>query len=321
MKNFTNDTAYNFIYEHADLFCGENRNTWFYHQIKQVAQGQVCMDIGAGSGVMTLFALQCGAKHVYMIEHNFMYYNNTKRMFEQLNIPKNKYTLIYDQFNEYFNYTKEKVNVIISETLSGDLFTQHYQNICRIIKKNNLLKDAIIIPNKLYGSLIFYDDYKTIKEWREDHDQPITKFYTGIPEVDNTYNVTSDMFDYRRPATTTGHKNKTWLEVITVGPKNARELIKKLEPSFIYQAKNLITFDAYNPFSPLEWELSMHNMPNNKIYTSLFLGEIKCSELNNTKYILNTEGWYSRFDILNKSSDILCIKFDEEELVFIFDFK
>lgn len=60
---------YTYIFEHKNMLADAVRVSSFQRAIKEVIQpGDVVVDIGAGSGLLSFFALQAGARKVYAIE-------------------------------------------------------------------------------------------------------------------------------------------------------------------------------------------------------------------------------------------------------------
>ena len=120
-------------FHQQELFTSEHRNNWFYKQIKQACPDKVCMDIGAGTGILSLFAIHAGAKHVYMIEHNPDCCNIIEKVFKSAKIPSTKYTIIQQEFNSDFRFMS-RIDVIMSETVSSNIFRFGYKDICKHIQ-------------------------------------------------------------------------------------------------------------------------------------------------------------------------------------------
>ena len=301
-------------FHHKELFTSKHRNNWFYKQIKQACIGKICMDIGAGSGILSLFAIHAGASHVYMIEHNPDCCNMIEKVFKSAKIPSTKYTLIREEFNSNFIFT-DKVDMIISETISSNLFRQSYPSICRVVQNIKALKDAIIIPDKLYGSLVFFEEISIFDKLKF---QPYV-ITTGVPEVDKDFTFLSDVIDHHDGT----YKARLWR------PKHERISAENVQQIPIYQelwhaAKkstcftmtDIITFDAYNLNNKFEWR-ALCMIPN-KTYGIMFIGALGCERTNSTKHIMNLDAWATNFYKFTKMSDILNIKFDMKEKNFVF---
>jgi len=300
-------------FHHKELFTSKHRNNWFYKQIKQACPGKVCMDIGAGSGILSLFAIHAGAKHVYMVEHNPNCCNMIEKIFKSAKIPPEKYTLIKDQANKDFIFT-DKVDVIISETVSSNLFSKGYPGICRVIQNIKALKDAIVIPDKLYGSLVFFEDYSILDE--------INKYYTpeiittGVKEIDDVYTFTSDMVEEVKPNLSA----RIWRTVDDYYDINQshlnqhRNLWEKVKETKCHAISDVITFDAYNLNNKFEWR-TLCMIPN-KTYGIMLIGTLGCERTNSTKHIMNLDVWGTYFYKFTKMSDILNIKFKEGNFEF-----
>ena len=50
------------------MLSDDTRNKAFEDALRQVSKGMVVADIGAGSGILSMFAARAEAKHVYSVE-------------------------------------------------------------------------------------------------------------------------------------------------------------------------------------------------------------------------------------------------------------
>jgi len=302
-------------YNHRRLFSSPHRNKWFYEQIKQACSGKVCMDIGTGSGVLSLFAIQAGAKHVFMLDHNIDCCNMVKDVFEYNNIPKNKYTIIHDRVDDNFKFTNT-IDVIISETISSDFFGRGFQDICKTIQNIEALKDAVIIPDKIYGALTFFESmdgienaYQLFDEWAVPE-----KLYTGVEEIDTTYTVWSHMLgeqknDYQLAC-------RPYLNPQTVYEKAIVRVWHDAKNSQCFIIEEAITYDAYNPFVDLEWYTKV-NIPN-KTYGIYLTGYLECERTNSTRHAMYKDVWATYFYKFVKTNNNLKIEYDTKINNFVF---
>jgi predicted RNA methylase len=87
--------------------------------LKTVKPGDVVMDIGAGTGILSRFALEAGARKVYLVEENENILSYAKK-----NLLKNDYgakcIFIANRSNKMkTEFINEKIDVIISETIGS----------------------------------------------------------------------------------------------------------------------------------------------------------------------------------------------------------
>ena len=292
-------------YHQYELFTSEHRNNWFYKQIKQICPDKICMDIGVGSGILSLFAIHAGASHVYMIEHNPDCCNIIEKVFKSANIPSTKYTLIREEFNSNFEPI-DKIDVIISETITSNFFRDGYQDICKAIQDNEALKDAIMIPDKIYGSFVFFDDVSVFDKLKSES-HVIT---TGVDEVDKDYTFSSNLlkpYQFYNARLWRPETNPLYHEL----RNNAKETTS-------HTMTDAIIFDAYNPNSKLEWRRLC--MIPNKTYGIMLIGRIACEKIGYSKaHTMNLDVWATCFYKFKKMSDILNITFNDKEKNFVFN--
>lgn len=303
-------------FHQKELFTSKHRNNWFYKQIKQACPGKVCMDIGAGSGILSLFAIHAGAEHVYMVEHNPECCNIIKNIFKSAEISQTKYTIIQEEFNSNFMFDKH-IDVIISETVYSNLLRQEFLNICKTIQHINALKNAIIIPDKLYGSFIFFEEISTFDKL----ELPPHVITTGVSEVDKDFTFLSNVIDDDHDGT---YKIRLWRPIHErINEKNEqlipiyKELWNDARDTRCLTMTDAIIFDAYNPNSKLEWRMLC--MIPNKTYGIMLIGKLGCEQTNSTKHIMNLDVWATHFYKFKKMSDILNITFNDKEKNFIFN--
>ena len=153
-----------------------SRNAWFKKHIYANLKDKVFADIGFGTGVLSAYALEAGAKHGYAIENNKEAFTCGRHILDQLGY-KNKITFIN---NEFQSADLSDIEVLVAEQVGPALFDQlqldiwrrastfcvpHYISIpdeigvdlyifnSNIININNVLLDNRILPNGFYSAI------------------------------------------------------------------------------------------------------------------------------------------------------------------------
>lgn len=99
------------------------RNQFYENIIADNVKDQHCIDIGFGTGLLSIIALKHGAKHITAFEADQNRYQLGLTVINQLKL-NDKITLI----NDYFTHSNldhfSKVSVIFSETVNGNLWQE-----------------------------------------------------------------------------------------------------------------------------------------------------------------------------------------------------
>ena len=136
------------------IFCcliDRQRTVAFQNAIKNtIRQGDVVVDCGAGTGILSMIACQCGAKKVYAIESDNRAINNLRETFK-INGYKKKITLIEGDVRSVV--LREKVDVIIAEMVATGLIEE-----LQIPAMNNIHKFANPAAKVVLNSLENYVD-------------------------------------------------------------------------------------------------------------------------------------------------------------------
>jgi len=137
---------YNYT-SHINMLNDNNRMYFYNEKIRknETIRNKTCCDIGSGTGILALFALQAGAKHVYLIEEQTQMNEVIIALMNENNINENNYTII----NELSNKVElpEKVDIIIHELIgiwgNGE---QGLSYVCDF-RDRFLIDGGLIIPN------------------------------------------------------------------------------------------------------------------------------------------------------------------------------
>ncbi|KMQ83631.1 protein arginine n-methyltransferase [Lasius niger] len=81
--------------------------------MKEEFQGKVVMDVGAGSGILSIFCAHVGAKKVYAVEASML-----AKTIEQVLIKNNlqdTIEVIHSKVEDIHPYSLEKIDIIVSE--------------------------------------------------------------------------------------------------------------------------------------------------------------------------------------------------------------
>lgn len=116
--------------------------------IEQIAKDKVVVDLGCGTGVLGMYALEQGAKFVYFVETQDRMVMLLEETLPKI-LPNNNYKIIHKSI---FDLTTEDFDVfvpeiVVSETIGTQIFNEGYIGFCQHLK--SLYKDLIFIPNYL----------------------------------------------------------------------------------------------------------------------------------------------------------------------------
>ncbi len=111
------------------------------------------LEIGCGTGVLSIFAAKAGAKHVTAIEESKIA-EVAKQMFISNN-TNHVTTLIHSNSKDVI--LKEKADIIIHEIIGHDPLDENILVFIEDAKKRLLKKDGIFIPNKFEVCCVAFD--------------------------------------------------------------------------------------------------------------------------------------------------------------------
>lgn len=128
------------------------------------------MDVGAGTGILSIFAAQAGAKHVYAVENANIAYHAMKIIED--NGFKNKITVLKGKIEEV-KLPVDKVDIIISEWMGyvSILIYSYfllYESMfdCVLFARDKYLNDdGLMFPDKavMYMATIEDEEYRKSK--------------------------------------------------------------------------------------------------------------------------------------------------------------
>lgn len=128
------------------------RNSWFKKHIYATIKDKVFADIGFGTGILSAYGIEAGAKHGYAIENNKEAFACGKYILDQLGY-KNKITFI----NKPFQLAElSGVEVVIADQVGPALFDQLQLDIWRHANQF-CVPNYISIPDELGVDLYVFD--------------------------------------------------------------------------------------------------------------------------------------------------------------------
>ncbi|KAL6558540.1 Protein arginine N-methyltransferase 1.1 [Orobanche minor] len=123
---------------------------------------KIVLDVGAGTGILSLFCAKVGAKHVYAVECSSM--ADTAQEIIEHNGFSNVITVLKGKIEE-IELPVAQVDVIISEWMGYFLVYENMLNTVLYARNKWLVQDGIVLPDKasLFLTAIEDSDYKEEK--------------------------------------------------------------------------------------------------------------------------------------------------------------
>lgn len=133
-----------------------------------VLKGKDVLDLGCGTGILSLFASKAGAKEVFAVDQSEIIYNAMEiaqlNKVTNINFVKGRVEDIEMPF--------KKVDVIISEWMGYFLFFEGMLDSVIYARKNYLNENGLLLPNRCTISLVGYGD--------EERHQNFIKFFDDV---------------------------------------------------------------------------------------------------------------------------------------------
>ncbi|KAL4283095.1 hypothetical protein GQ457_16G003210 [Hibiscus cannabinus] len=132
------------------------------YQNKFLFQNKVVLDVGAGTGILSLFCAKAGAAHVYAVECSHM--ADMAKQIVETNGLSDVVTVLKGKIEE-IELPVAKVDIIISEWMGYFLLFENMLNTVLYARDKWLVNDGVVLPDKasLYLTAIEDADYKDDK--------------------------------------------------------------------------------------------------------------------------------------------------------------
>jgi protein arginine N-methyltransferase 1 len=161
--------SYSTFYIHEEMIKDKIRTGSYKKAIennKTIFKDKIVLDIGSGTGILSIFAAKAGAKHVYGIEYADIA-DYSKEIIKQNNLS-DKITIIQSKVEEA-NLPVDKVDIIISEWMGYFLLYESMLDTLLFARDKWLKKDGYLLPDKAQIYLAGIQDtlykYNKIDSW------------------------------------------------------------------------------------------------------------------------------------------------------------
>jgi len=125
-----------------DMILDSARNNFYYEILKDTVYGKECIDVGFGTGILTLIAIHLGAKKIIAFETNAERYFLGKNLIKKLSL-EGKVELKNERFQS------GQSEVIIQEIIGHNLWNEGLRYI--------LDNDQLIVPGNFHCEFYFCD--------------------------------------------------------------------------------------------------------------------------------------------------------------------
>mmetsp|Transcript_20463 Transcript_20463/g.23606 ORF Transcript_20463/g.23606 Transcript_20463/m.23606 type:complete len:402 (+) Transcript_20463:30-1235(+) len=157
--------SYSHFHIHEDMLKDKVRTLAYMNAITknpEIIKDKIVLDIGCGTGILSIFAARAGAKHVYGID-NAGIANHARKIIEE-NGFADKITIIKGKVEEVV-LPVDKVDIIVSEWMGYFLLYESMLDTVLFARDKWLAEDGILMPDRsvIYLTAIEDGDYKAKK--------------------------------------------------------------------------------------------------------------------------------------------------------------
>ena len=123
----------------------------FYRNCLAECKDKVVLDIGSGTGLLSVMAIDAGAKKVYGFEIDKKNYELSQHLIEKAKLQDKIKILHMDVLDcDPKKLDMEPIDFVMSETFASDIFIQNFTHITDyVLQKFPLAKNCTVIPSKI----------------------------------------------------------------------------------------------------------------------------------------------------------------------------
>jgi len=136
------------IKDHLLWLNDAGRNRFYQETITATCKDKICVDVGAGSGILTDYALEAGASHVYCVEIRKARANFLREKYQNKNVTVIEQDFLNTKIQDADVFFIEQIGCQFNNNFSIKKFMSH-------IKKNN--PAAITLPNRYTIKAYIFD--------------------------------------------------------------------------------------------------------------------------------------------------------------------
>jgi protein arginine N-methyltransferase 1 len=158
-------SSYDHFGIHEEMLKDETRTLSYRNAIYQnrhLFKDKVVLDVGCGTGILSMFAARSGAKHVIGVDMSNII--DMARKVVDINGLSNKITLLHGKMEEV-ELPYPKVDIIISEWMGYFLLYESMLDTVLVARDKYLVEGGLIFPDKaiIYAAAIEDGEYKEEK--------------------------------------------------------------------------------------------------------------------------------------------------------------
>ncbi|CAG8434942.1 15393_t:CDS:10 [Funneliformis mosseae] len=127
----------------------------FIYENKDIFKNKIVLDVGCGTGILSMFAAKAGASKVISVEKSDII-ERTKKIVEEVNLPVQKVDIIISEWMGYFLFFEAMLDSVIAArdkwlAPGGILAPSHCRLLLTAIEDEELFNDTFNFWNDVYG--------------------------------------------------------------------------------------------------------------------------------------------------------------------------
>ena len=234
------------------LMINDQERNQFYRDALGDVTDRVVLDIGSGTGLLSVIAVQQGAKKVYAFEYNRRNYELAKSFIENAGLS-DRIELVCANILQVDKTVWQHldIDVVVTETFANDCFIENFAFLVEHVEKNfNLSNNCRWIPDNITLNLALVD-VPVVDEFDPGVDIP----QAFVDQINQSVRIYRDSLYHKNEPV-----NMSVAQIARIKPQSAVEIDSFFVDRYLRQhidhAQYTVNFDhskIKNPYIKVEW--------------------------------------------------------------------